>query len=159
MSKKVGVEALEVLYRDNNNVFKIYVHGEGRICLERNTTEANIHRIRKLQSVMHSQSVSYRHTLDSRVWSPMFCQLTRLSKVAPQPLKAQTHRWIEWLRTFLQYIGSRASQLSKSCVVEMDDDDRRQTSTLMRECLPSGYRKVQTLAGDFFFNYSQDLVR
>ncbi len=41
----------------------------------------------------------------------------------------------------------------------MDDDDRKETSTLMRECLPSGYRKVRTLAGDFCFrrnDYSEE---
>lgn len=158
VSKKVGFEALEVLYRDN--VFQIDLHDEGRTCLKRNFTEANMQKIRKIQFVMRPPStISYRHKLDSTLWSPILGRLTRLSVVAKQPLVVRIYinepsleqtieGWIEWLRTTLQYI---ASQLSNSCIVEVDDDDRRQTSTLVRECLPSGYRKVQTLAGDICF--------
>jgi hypothetical protein len=64
--------------------------------------------------------------------------------------------WMEWLRAILQYI---VRQLPSSCIVEADDDDRKETSTIMREYLPSGYRKVQTLAGDFCFrrnDYSEE---
>jgi hypothetical protein len=50
---------------------------------------------------------------------------------------------MKWLRAIPQYM---ARQLPSSCIVEADDDDRKETSTIMREYLPSGYRKVQTLA-------------
>ena len=33
----------------------------------------------------------------------------------------------------------------------MDDNDETETSALMKECFPRGYRKVQTLAGNLLF--------
>ena len=112
-----------------------------------------------MQVVMQPQDVSYGHMLDSTLWSPILAKLTKLSIVAQQPLEAQIYfnapsfeeemeEWMEWLRAILQYF---ARQLPSSCIVEVDDDDRKETSTIIRECLPSGYRKVQTLAGDFYF--------
>lgn len=42
-------------------------------------------------------------------------------------------------------------RMAQGCLVEADGDDGKETNTLMRECLPSGYREVQTLADDLFF--------
>ncbi len=102
-----------------------------------------------MQVVMQPQGVSYGRMLDSTLWSPILAELTKLSIVAQQPLQARTYfnapsfkqemeEWMEWLRAILQYI---AHQLPSSCIVEADDDDRKGTSTPMRDCLPSGYRK------------------
>ena len=165
VSKQVGFEALEVLYGDNS--FLLHLNGNGGSSLERHFAEANIRRIRKVQVVMRPQGCFYRHMLDSRLWSPILANLTKLSIVAQQPLQGRPKygvpsfeqrigEWMEWLRAILQYI---TRQLPSSCIVEVDDDDGRETSTLMRECLPSGYRKVQTLTGDFHFmrnDYSRD---
>jgi hypothetical protein len=114
VSKKVGFEALEVLYGDN--VFQVYLHGEGGYCLKRHCTEANIRRIRKMQVVMQPQGVSYGRMLDSTLWSPILAELTKLSIVAQQPLQARAYfnpasfeqemeEWMEWLRAILQYIA------------------------------------------------------
>lgn len=86
---------------------------------------------------MQPQGVSYGRMLDSTLWSPVLAELTKLSIVAQQPLQAGTYfnapsfeqemeEWMEWLRAILQYI---ASQLPSSCIVEADDDDRKETST------------------------------
>ena len=165
VSTKIGFEASEVLYGDN--VFKVQLHGEGGYDLKRLFTEANIRRIRKMQVVMQPQGVFYGHMLDSTLWSPILAELTKLSIVAQQPLQARTcfnapsfeqeiEEWTEWLRAILQYI---VRQLPSSCIVEADDDDRKETSAVMRQSLPSDYRKVQTLAGDFCFrrnDYSEE---
>ena len=55
---------------------------------------------------------------------------------------------LEWLRVNLREIASR---LSRSCIVEVDDDNRKETRAVMRESFPGGYRKVQTLSGDAYF--------
>jgi hypothetical protein len=150
VSKQVGFEAFK-----------------GGCYLRRHFTEANIQRIRKMQVVMQPQGVSYGRMLDSTLWSPILAELAELSIVTQQPLQARTYfiapsfeqemeEWMEWLRVILQYI---ARQLPSSCIAEVDDDDRNEKSTLMRECLPSGYRMIQALTGDFCFrryDYSKE---
>ena len=110
---------------------------------------------------MKPEGLTYRRMLmiDTTLWSPIFAQLTKLSIVAQQPLGARIHSneppfkremqgWMEWLRVSLQYV---VRQLPTFCVIEMDDDDEIETSTPMERCLPSGYRKAQTLVGDYCF--------
>jgi hypothetical protein len=80
VSKKVGSEALEVLY--GNNVFQVCLHGEGGYYLTRRFTEANIRRIRKMQVVTKPQGVFNGRMLDSTLWSPILAELTKLSIVA-----------------------------------------------------------------------------
>lgn len=156
VSKKVGYEALEVFYGDN--VFQVYLNARPGFSLKVRFTEANIRRIRMMQVVMRPPGI-FGRMVDSTVLSPVLANLKKLSIVAQQPLEAESrydpptfHRrmqvWIGWLQAFLQY---NASRLPDSCVVEVDDDDRTETSTVMRECLPGGCRKVQTLAGDKYF--------
>ncbi len=58
------------------------------------------------------------------------------------------HEWIRWLRSLLQFLTRR---LPDRCIVEVDDDDRTETTAVMRECLPNDYRKVKTVAGDLCF--------
>jgi len=104
---------------------------------------------------MQPQGVSHGRMLDSTLWSLVLAKLTKLLIVAQQPLQARTYfnapsfeqemeEWMEWLRVILQYI---VRQLPSSCIVEADDDGRKETSTLMRECLPvviERYRLWQT---------------
>ena len=63
VSKKVGFEALELLYGDN--VFQLYLHGRGGSDLKRLFTEANIRGIRTMQAVMQLHGISYCRMLDS----------------------------------------------------------------------------------------------
>lgn len=97
--------------------------------------------------------------LDSTLWSPILARLAKLSIVARQPLHAQTYynapwfeqdmeKWTGWLRPILVFISSH---LSRTCIVEVDDDERKETSAIVSECFPNSYLKVQTLAGDFCF--------
>jgi len=60
--------------------------------------------------------------------------------------------WTESLGAILRYI---ASQLPSFCTVEVDDDNITETSVVMKEHFPSGYRKVQTRAGDFIFKRNE----
>ena len=157
VSKLVGHEALDVLYGDN--VFQIWLNGGGGWNFKKNFTEANRRRMRALQVLMMPSGINYGRVLDSAIFSPVLANLSRLTIVAQQPLQARTYygaptfeqdmqEWIGWLRVILQYI---TSQLPKSCVVEVDDDDQKETSAVMREFLPINYRKIQTLQGDLFF--------
>ena len=157
VSKQVGSEALEILY--GKNVFQLYLHnGWGGHHLKGLFAGANIGRMRRMVFVIKPHRIDYGCMLDSTLWSPILAKLTKLSIVAQQPPQGPYHssptfeqvmeKWTEWLRAILQYI---ARQLSSSCIVEADDDDWKGTSTLMRENLPNGYRKVQTLAGDQIF--------
>ena len=161
VSKRVGLEALDVLYGEN--VFQILLHGEGEYYLKQHFAKANIDRMRRMQFVMQPQGVSYGRMLESTLWSPIFANLTKLSIVAQQPLQPQDNynappfehemqKWTQWLRAVLQYT---VRQLSSSCTVEVDDDDMEETSLVMRESLPGGFRKVQTLAGDLCFRRNQ----
>ena len=162
VSKQIGSEALEVLYGEN--VFRIDFGG-GEDYLIKSFAEANIGRMRRMEFFMQPRCINYGRIMDTTLWSPILANLTKLSIVAEQPDRAQQYdtvppfekvmkKWLEWLRSNLQCI---ATHLSPSCVVEVDDDDRKEASTVMGEIFPSGYRKVQTLTGDFYFyrnNYS-----
>lgn len=157
VSRQIGLEALEVLYHDN--VFQICLHEEGWSRLKDHFTEVNTRKIRKMQIVIQPCGLSYGRTPNYTPWSPILASLTKLSIVAQQPLSAHIDRnapwfqermetWKDWLRAVLQCI---ASQLQNCCIVEVDDDDKKEASDLMKLCFPSGYRKVQTLAGDVCF--------
>jgi hypothetical protein len=155
--KKIYQEASDVLY--GSNIFRVTIDEEDEPDLKRAFTEANRRKIRKLQIVVFSMSCLFAPcpTLDGGFWSPILAQLTRLSIVAAQPLRIY-HRapwfnqdmknWVEWARTVLQFVAQR---LHSSCIVEVDDDDREETSALIKEFFPGGYRKVRTRAGDFYF--------
>ena len=152
VSKNVGSEALEVLYGDN--IFKIDFREYSGDSLQRHFTKANLQRIRKMQVVMIPQPSPYPCMLDPKLWVPALANLTRLFIVAQQPMHPPTfgHQiedWVGWLRAVLQHI---ASQLPTSCIVEVDDDCKNETSALMKEYLPAGYRKVQTLAIDILLS-------
>ena len=157
VSKQVGSEALEILY--GKNVFQFHLHGQGGCCLKNDLTEANIGRIRRMEVVMQPYRNDYGSTLDSTLWSPILAKLTKLSIVAAQPRlhpetfgknlhEQQMEKWTGWLKAVLQCI---APQLSSSCIVEVDDNYSKETRIVMKECLPSGFRNVQTLAGDLLF--------
>ena len=148
VSKKVGAEALEVLYGDNT--FQISILRDGVCHLGGQFWEVNRQRIRKLQIVVQpfSRASFLIPKPDSTFWSPLLAQLTKLTIVVPQSPQARLGIWTEWLRWTLQYFSSK---LRSSCVVEVDDNDETETSALMKECFPRGYRQVQTLAGNLLF--------
>ena len=157
VSKKIGLEALDVLYGENE--FMVHLHDfreGGPSDLREHFTEANIRMMRKLQVFMRIRGASYGRDLDSTIWSPILANLRTLSIVAQQPSaphgmaisEQRMGGWIIWLKGVLQYV---AGQLSSSCAVEVDDNGGRQTSAVMRHCFPRGYKKVQTLLGDRVF--------
>ncbi len=157
ISKQVGYEALNVLYGDN--IFQKLLHENGGLCLLNHLSEANRHRIRKIQIVLQPLGCLHGRTLDFTLWSPIFARLMKLTIVAQNPSEAPEfyrvptseqamQQWMAWARSVLQYI---VPQLSTSCIIEVDDGDRKETSALMKDCLPTGYRGVHTSEGDIFF--------
>ena len=165
VSKEVGTEALEILYGDN--VFQVCLHGGAGGYLRKNFTEANRRKIRIMQVLMQPHGIDYGRMLDSTIFPPVLANLKKLSIVAQQPLQAggyynaptfeqDMEEWIGWLRATLQFI---TCHLPDRCIVQVDDDDKMETSAVMGECFPSGYRRVQTLAGDLCFernDYSRE---
>ena len=153
VSKKVGLEALDVLYGDN--VFQVAMNGRSVTNLQLYFTEANRQRIRIMQVLLLPEGGGYRRGWDSTIFSPILAHLKKLSIVVKQPEQSWVRKNLPISEKYIQVlIGSHklvlkyiASQLPQSCIVEVDGDDVRETSTLMKECFPSGYRKVQTMAG------------
>ncbi len=157
VSKKIGLEAIEVLYGDN--IFQFSLHLWASQHLKDYFTAANRRRIRKMQVLMQPHGIHYCRMPTSRIFFPVLANLNKLSIVAQQPLQDlasyypppfedEMHIWIRWLRSLLQFLTRR---LPDRCIVEVDDDDSTETSAVMRECLPNGYRKVKTVAGDLYF--------
>lgn len=155
VSKRVGAEALEVLWGDN--FFQIDVLEDRGCHLTGEFWEANRGRIRKLQVVM-LKNIYDPCMPDSTPWSPLLAKLTNLVVVVPPPPEATNYpprsifnslsleNWKQWSRKILR---SLSSEMRSSCVVEVDDDDdNTETRALMEECFPRGHRKVQTLAGN-----------
>ena len=160
ISRQVGSEALVVLYGEN--VFQVTLSYGGEADLKKFFAEANIGRVRRMEIVTPFRLdhrpfniVDFNYKLDSRLWSPFLSNLTKLSIVVRLPLPIRVHykafqmkKGLEWLRVNLH---DTASHLSRSCIIEVDDENRKQTRALMEESFPGGYRKVQTLSGDAYF--------
>ena len=68
-------------------------------------------------------------------------------------LEQEVDDQVKQIRPFLEYFGQ---YLLSETVVEVDDDDRKDTSELVKERLPNGYRKVRCrLTGDLIFQGGQ----
>ena len=157
VSKTVGLEAIHVLYGEN--VFQVFLPGGRGFDLQEIFTEANIRRMRRMEVIIQPYCADYAAMLDPTLSSPILARLSHLSIMAQQPLHASPNKalfslewdveeWMVRLRAFLQYI---VHQLPSSLIIEVDDDGRKPTSDLMRECLHSRYRNVRTLVGDYYF--------
>ena len=160
VSRQIGSEALMVLYSEN--IFRVNLNSWGEKNLKNFFAEANIGRVRRMEIVtppppdpsLIYQVAEYTYKLDSGLWSRFLANLTKLSIVVTPPLQILVYdkafkkeKGLEWLRRNLQDI---ASHLSHSCIVEVDDDNSEETRAVLGESFPGGYRKVQTLSGDFY---------
>ena len=165
ISREIGFEAAEVLYCDNT--FSVHLHGSGDCNLKKLFTAINIRKIRKMQLVICREGVSECCTIDSTLLSSVSSRLIKLSIVAQQPLHAKAYLdedmfqqelkcWTKRLISTLKFV---VSHVPSTCTIEVDDDGRKETGSLMREYFPNGYREVQTLEGDIHFkrnDYAQE---
>jgi hypothetical protein len=124
--------------------------------------------MRYLLLIARLMGVSYRprQTPDNALWPPILSNLKGLRIVAEQPLQGSSYYgaptleqemdcWVKWIRPFLKCFGQH---LSSGTVVQVDDDGRTETSELVKECLPGGYREVRCrLVGDLIFKRGQIL--
>jgi hypothetical protein len=164
LSKQISDEALDVLYGDN--VFKLYLHGEGEYYMKKNFSDRNRQRIRDLLLIAQPRGISYTPgTLpDDALWRSTLPHLKILQLVLGQPVEAGGYynaptleqdldRWIDWIRPFLQCFGQHLSIQTK---VEIDMDGRAETGALIKKYLPHDYREVRCrLVGDFIFKRGQ----
>ena len=123
-------------------------------------TEDNLRRVRRMQFILPVPCAWTHGLLDSTLWSLILANLTKLTIVTheppigwpyygnPYPIEQILKKWTEWLGVAMQYIGH---QLPRGCIVEIDDDDSKETSALMKEKehFPHGYQKVQTPKDEF----------
>jgi hypothetical protein len=140
VSKSVGLEAIDLLYGEN--VFQVFLPGGGAFDPQEVFTEANIRRMRRMKVIIQPYCADYAEMLDPTRWSPILAGLSHLSIMAQQPLHAKPNKALfsleldmeermVRLRVFLQYI---VHQLPSSLIIEVDDDGRKPTSDLIREC-------------------------
>ena len=160
VSKQIGEEALDLLYGEN--IFELHLHGEGEYFLRKNFSERNRRRMRYILVIAQPMGVSFKpgQEPDNALWSSTLPNLKVLRLVAQQPLTAagyynaptleqEMDRWVEWIKPFLECFGQ---YLRSTIVVEVDDNDTKETSELVKECLWNNYRKVRChLAGDLIF--------
>jgi len=155
VSRQVSEEALDALYGEN--VFEIVLHARSDILIE--IAPANRQRIRRLQLAVRPFGIFYGLPLDpdSQIWPRILANLTKLSIVAQQPRKSQfpdtsleqeVNKWLTWLKPILEYVNQ---SVSSGIVVEVDHNDCKETSELIKECLPNRCRKVQNRTGDVYF--------
>jgi len=158
ISRQLSEEALNVLYGEN--VFEVALHWGSQSILSQ-FAPANRQRIRRLQILARPTGVFYGSplNLNPHILPPILASLTRLYIVPQQPLEVRTfdnaprleqemHKWLAWLKPVLEYVNQ---YVSSRATIEVDDNDMEETSELVKRCLPNGYRKVRTLAGDMWF--------
>lgn len=164
LSKQISEEALDVLYGDN--VFKLYLHGEGESYLKMNFSHQNRQRMKYLLLIAQPRGVSYtpKNRVDDVLWRCMLPHLKGLRIVAEQPVEggsyygAPTHKqemdcWINWFPPYMQCFGQ---YLVRETKIGVDADDHAETEELVKKCLPYGYQKIQCrLVGDFIFKRGQ----
>lgn len=160
VSKQISEEALNVLYGEN--IFQLRLDGAGEYCLRKNFSKENRQRMRCLLVVAQPMGVSFNDAVpDDALWSSILPHLKAFRLVAQQPLESagydnaptleqEVDGWVKWIRPFLECFGRHLP--SGGTVVDVDDDDRKETSELVKECLPNGCRKVRCrLVGDLLF--------
>jgi hypothetical protein len=160
LSKQISEEALDVLYGDN--IFKLYLHGEGEHQLMRNFSHRNRQRMRYLLLIAQPRSFLYtpENRVEEALWRSILPHLKGLRIVAEQPVEegtyygAPTHKqemdcWINWFSRYMQCFGQ---YLVKETKIEVDTNDQAETEELVKKCLLYGYRKIRCyVAGDFIF--------
>ena len=162
VSKAISDETLDVLY--GQNAFVVDVHGRGYHDLLKFGV-ANLRRIRYLRIVARPMGISYGSALilNPQLWLPLLDGLLQFCIVAQQPLVARGYpgapnlkedlrEWITWLDPVLEYFSTN---LPKTTVVSLDDDDHAETTAIMDKHFNSGYQKVKTITGDFCFERGQ----
>jgi hypothetical protein len=164
VSKQISEEALDFLYGEN--IFQLHLHGAGEYFLRQKISERNRRRMRYILAIAQPKGVSFQpgRKPDNALWSSILPNLKVFRLVAQQPpeaagydnaptLEQEMDRWLTWIKPFLECFGRH---LLSTVVVEVDDDDRKETSELVKEGLPNGYRKVRCrLAGDLIFKRGQ----
>ena len=101
--------------------------------------------------------------MDPYLWPPILANLTLLSIVVEQPSEHPPHpnypnlptyeeELEDWTKGFERILEFVTRYLKRSCVVEVDDDEERETKDLMRKYFPWGYTRVEpTKAGNWVF--------
>ena len=56
-------------------------------------------------------------------------------------LEQEMHKWLTNCKAILEYVNQH---VSSRATIEVDDNDREETSELVKKCLSNGYRKAQT---------------
>ena len=159
-SRQISEEALDFLYGEN--IFKLCLNGEGEYFLRKNFSERNRQRLRYILVTAQPMGVSFgqAHLPHEALWSSVLPNIRILRLVAQQPfgaavyynaptLELEMDRWLHWIRPFLECFNRH---LRNTSVAEVDDDDRKETSDLIKESLKIGYRRVRCrLAGNLIF--------
>jgi hypothetical protein len=159
LSKQISEETLDILYGEN--IFKLYLHGEGEVYLKKYFTEANRRRMRYfLLAAVPSVSYDPGRMPDNALWSSILPTLKELRIVTEQPIAAslyygaptleqETDCWVKWFGPFLQCFGQ---YLSRETIVQVDFDGRAETRDLVKEYMPRGYQEIQCHhVGDLIF--------
>ena len=155
--KQISNEALDIMYGEN--AFKLYLHTDGGLCLKRNFTEANRHRMRFLLLIAQHRAWIGEISPHNTMWSSIIPTLNIIRLVAEQPvqetywnappLEKQMERWLRFIQAFLNCFHQH---LSEGKVLEVDFDGKSETAEVVKECMLGGYREVRCrLSGDHMF--------
>lgn len=162
LSREISEEALDILYGEN--LFQVFLNGDGEGDLEHNFTERNRHRIRNLLVLMTDRGVS--STPNIPLWASLLPNLKVFQIIAEQPMEARAYwnaptleqdlnDWVKWAMTyfhcFRQYLGTATR-------VELDDDNRKEARSLADGYLPLTYQKIRHPRGDLVFRRGQHSI-
>ena len=160
VSKQIGEEVLDYAYGENN--FQLQIHRGDERKFKITFSKQNLERMKYLLVIARPSGMLYplRQGPDNMLWSQILPNLKTFCLVAEQPMAAGNYYnaqnlekdveyWIRWVKTYLQCFGQL---LQSTTGVEVDVDDRKETSELVEEYLPTWHQKIRCkIMGDLVF--------
>ncbi|KAH8881478.1 hypothetical protein GQ53DRAFT_511512 [Thozetella sp. PMI_491] len=150
-SRQVSEEALDVLYGENTYEVRLDEGGQNFIGRFAPSNQRRIHRLQLQLQPTGLWRQQPPIEIDPAIWNPILANASRIRIMAQKPLlytgyfdDKKVNDWLDWLHPILEFVNQHASPTDK--VIWVDDDDRTDTTRLMHDCFPGGFRKVSAFA-------------
>jgi hypothetical protein len=165
VSQRISREALDVLYGSTQFIITLDEATGPQLA---RLGIGNLQRIRSLRLVvLFRPGFPPRLDFDPALWTPLLSNLRDLCLVIQQPQAARTHfgapllehdlrQWSAWIDPVLRQL---AASIPEHARVELDSDDRTETTDVVRKHIGARYKSVCTDTGDRIFGRAVGLCQ